>query len=129
LSGAGLSCGVASIPVGVLLFPFSGATPSRRFRFLFAFGLVGCYDTAMTRNGSITLNGIRDSELIVILKVKEKSESNLTFNPQQIQPVMEAVQPNNQQKQVGYNNVIVHWQNEDGLKAVLEMLHELVQRP
>jgi hypothetical protein len=79
----------------------------------------------MTRNGSITLNGIRDSELIVILKVKEKNESNLTFNPQQMQPAVEVVQPNNQQKQVGYNNVILHWQNEDGLKAVLEILHEL----
>jgi hypothetical protein len=83
----------------------------------------------MTRHGNITLNGVLDSELIVILKVKEKNESNLTFSPQQMQPVMEVVQPGNHQKQVGYNNVILNWQNEDGLEAVLEILREFTHKP
>jgi hypothetical protein len=42
---------------------------------------------------------------------------------------MDVAQPNSQQEQVGYNNVISHWQNEDGLKAVLEILQELIHKP
>jgi hypothetical protein len=67
--------------------------------------------------GSVTMNGITDRDLVIILEVKEKHEGKLTFNPQQMQPV-------NQPKQT-YNNVTVGWTDHSALKGVQEILQRL----
>lgn len=75
------------------------------------------------------MNGIGDHHLAEIIRVKMKHEDALSFNPGQMQPVMAMVphKPGGgqQQKQVGYNNAILAWQNLKGLKAVLEILQEI----
>jgi hypothetical protein len=77
----------------------------------------------MKKTGSITINGISDSELIEILKIKEKHESDMMFNPASMKPHNEII--NGQQKQEGYDNAVLAFNNEDGLKAVLGILKVL----
>ena len=81
------------------------------------------------KSGSITINGISDSEFIKILEVKSKHEQVLIFNPQQMQAIVEQRQAmpgqQPQQKQIGYNNVILTWSTNQGLIAVLEILRAL----
>lgn len=82
----------------------------------------------MVKSGNITINGITDEDLIKMLEVKKRHEVDLTFDPRQLQPVMEG--PNQQQQhQAGYNNAILGWKTEDGLKAVLEILEHLTRHP
>jgi hypothetical protein len=77
----------------------------------------------MVHTGSISINGVNDSELIEILKIKEKHESDMLFNPSQMQPLNENM--NGVVKQTAYNNVVLTFHNEDGLKAVLGILKVL----
>ncbi len=72
-------------------------------------------------NGSLTMNGVSDRDLVIILEVKERHEDKLVFMPQQIQNT--PAQPN-QTKQL-YNNVIVTWKDRTGLEAVMEILHRI----
>jgi hypothetical protein len=86
-------------------------------------------ETAM-KSGQITINGISDNELIKILEVKAKHEGGLIFNPQQMQANVQLTHPNKppvQPKDSAYNNVILQFSNENGLKAVREILHHLVE--
>ena len=76
------------------------------------------------KHGTITINAITDADLVKILQIKEKHERALQFNPQQLQPVSEP-RPNAPSGQVGYNNAILTWSTEDGLTAILEILHAL----
>jgi hypothetical protein len=79
--------------------------------------MVGC-------TGSITLNGITDSELVKILEFKVKHEGKFTFNPQTLQIV-----PNRPPAQeTVYNNAIFHWQNEEGLRVVHEIMGYLLKK-
>jgi hypothetical protein len=94
-------------------------------------------------NGNLVLNGIQDAELVKILEVKMRHESNLNFNPQQMQigsipkpqpagqsvPVLRPGQPQSQQQHVQvYNNVSLQWTNESGLEAVQEIVHFLLRK-
>jgi hypothetical protein len=84
------------------------------------------------KSGQITINGISDKELIKILEVKDKQEGSLIFNPQQMQANMQVAHPNRppvQPKDAAYNNVILQFTNENGLKAVREILHHLTEEP
>ncbi|MGH9432637.1 MAG: hypothetical protein ACRD3T_13930 [Terriglobia bacterium] len=77
-------------------------------------------------NGSITINGVDDKELVAILEIKVKHEQALDFNPQQLQPVL-----NNQTRQPiqpqTYNNAVFTWKSEDGLQAVREIVSMLLK--
>lgn len=70
--------------------------------------------------GSITLNGISDHDLIMILQEKEK-ENSLGFNPSTLQN--QSVAQNSGQK---YNNCILSWQNQIALKSVYTILHKII---
>lgn len=72
-------------------------------------------------SGSVTINGINDKELIIVLEVKERHEGKMGFNPQQMQAANTAGNP---LKQI-YNNVILTWQEHVGLDGVKEILHRL----
>jgi hypothetical protein len=84
-------------------------------------------------SGNIIVNGIDDKQLIILLKVKLQHEQSLIFNPGGLQPVpgqpqrpgQPAQPPNHQQS---YNNAQVSWNNESGLKAVKQLLHELTEK-
>jgi len=77
-------------------------------------------------NGSITLNGMTDADLVMILQIKEKHESTLDFSPQQLQATQTtANQPSPGKK--FYNNVILIWKNNDGLKAVFQIVENLLR--
>lgn len=85
------------------------------------------------RSGSVTINGITDADLIKILQVKERYEGSLLFNPQQMQVGLEQPRPGQPpspqpQRSTGYNNVILLWNEEKGLNAVLEILQHLSQQ-
>jgi hypothetical protein len=73
------------------------------------------------QSGSITFNGMTDRDLIEVLKVKEKHEGALEFNPQQAHLM----------RQLGsatlYNNVILTWQQAEGAKAILHLIERLLE--
>ena len=85
-------------------------------------------------HGSVTINNIDDKQLRTLLTVKIEHEGSLIFNPQQLQPVPQVpVQPyrpgqptpspvTHEQR---YNNAVLTWTSENGLKAVIELLVEL----
>jgi hypothetical protein len=84
------------------------------------------------KSGQITINGISDKELIKILEVKTKHEGSLIFHPQQMQANVQPAQPNRppvQPKDSAYNNIIIQFSNENGLKAVREIFHHLTEEP
>ncbi len=83
-------------------------------------------------SGSVTINGINDKQLRTLLTVKIEHEGSLIFNPSQLQPCQHGVpqlrpgqpaQPVNQEQL--YNNAVLAWNSEAGLKAVLQLLVEL----
>jgi len=78
----------------------------------------------MIANGSITINGISDSELVLILDFKIKHEGKFTFNPQQLQ-VARAAQPD---LETLYNNAIFSWPNEQGLQVIHEIIGKLLKK-
>lgn len=76
-------------------------------------------------NGNLVLNGITDPELVKILEIKIRHEGTLNFNPQQ----MQSTASNAGGKQIPiYNNVVLHWLNEQGLEAVQEVVHTLLKK-
>jgi len=72
--------------------------------------------------GAVILNGITDAEVIKILQTKEKNPI-FQFNPQAMQNVQ--IQEAGQPKSV-YNNATLSWNAGDGLKAVRDLLSELL---
>jgi hypothetical protein len=73
--------------------------------------------------GTLTLNGIDDAQLIIVLQVKEQFPF-LQFNPQGMQPAPRPGPPN-QRAKCHYNNVAVSWGQDDGLTAIKELLTRL----
>jgi hypothetical protein len=72
-------------------------------------------------NGQITLNGISDANLILILQEKERLKS-FNLNPQQLQ------QYNAGPNMVAYNTCVLTWTNDEGLKAVHEVVGKLLHK-
>jgi hypothetical protein len=75
-------------------------------------------------NGSVTLNGLTDKQLVTVLEAKIHHEGKLFFNPQTVQQAAAVPAPNPQGRTVN-NNVIVTWHNEDGFKAAIALQAEL----
>ncbi len=73
--------------------------------------------------GTVVLNGLSDKDLVRILEVKIKHERVVQFNPQQLQVV-----GTNQPGQQLYNNVVLNWQNEDGMEAVHQIISILLKK-
>ncbi|HEX9224842.1 MAG TPA: hypothetical protein VF860_16035 [Candidatus Acidoferrales bacterium] len=73
--------------------------------------------------GQVVINGVNDKDLVKILEVKIKHERSLQLNPQQLQ-VVGTSQPN----VMVYNNVVLGWQNEDGLEAVHSIISILLKK-
>jgi len=76
-------------------------------------------------NGSLTLNGLTDKDLVKLLDIKIRHEKSLNFNPQQMQ--LTNIQTQAGQQQV-YNNVVLGWANEQGLEGVQEIVHTLLKK-
>jgi hypothetical protein len=83
-------------------------------------------------HGTIVLNGINDHHLRTILTIKIEHEGALVFNPNQMQPYVpqpvrpgHVPQPTHEQL---YNNVVITWTTEAGLRAVKELLHRLTEK-
>jgi hypothetical protein len=75
-------------------------------------------------NGSVTLNGLTDKQLVTVLEAKIRHEGAIHFNPQQIQQAQfNPPKPG----MLANNNVIVGWSNEAGFKAVIELQAELLE--
>jgi hypothetical protein len=72
--------------------------------------------------GTITLNGVTDRELIQILESKMKNEGKFSFSPSALQ-----IQ-NKPNQETAYNNAILVWASEDGLKAVHEIIGLLLKK-
>src|SRR5260370_27724782 len=73
--------------------------------------------------GSVTINGVSDKDILKILEVKIKHEKVVQFNPNQLQVVN-----TNQPSQQLYNNVVLIWQNEDGMFAVHKIISILLEK-
>jgi hypothetical protein len=79
----------------------------------------------MAIDGSITLNGVSDREMVRIWEYKAKDGTKFTFTPQTMHPVND---PRNQQFTGVYNNVTFSWKDEVGLKVVHEILDYLLKK-
>jgi hypothetical protein len=77
----------------------------------------------MAIQGSITLNGISDSELGKIWEFKARDGNKFTFQPNALQPVM----MNSAQTGI-YNNVIFQWTDEVGFKVVHDIIGYLLKK-
>jgi hypothetical protein len=102
--------------------------------------------------GTLTLQGVTDSQVSIILEVKERHEGVLIFEPNQMQPQNNPGQPFNSgqpwrpgmppgpgmpgwnpgqpvpqipMREETYNNVILQFRDDAGLKAVFEVLRGL----
>lgn len=99
--------------------------------------------------GTLTLQGITDSQVSIILAVKERHEGVLFFEPNQMQPVNNPGQPwrpgmppgpgmpgwnpgiqpgqvpQMQAREEIYNNVVLNFRDDTGLAAVFEVLRGL----
>jgi hypothetical protein len=72
--------------------------------------------------GTITLNGVTDRELIQILESKMRNEGKFNFSPSALQIQSKPGQ------ETAYNNAILVWTSEDGLKAVNEIIGVLLNK-
>jgi len=75
----------------------------------------------MVTNGTMTLQGVTDPELVKILEIKIKHESTFFFNPAGIQPTNTP-----QNKPGAYNNVNFSWNAQEGLEATFEVIKMLL---
>ena len=83
--------------------------------------------------GNITINGIDDKQLRTMLTVKIEHEQVLVFNPNQLQPIntqrpqphQPGQPPKPPMQEQRYNNAVLAWNGEEGLKAVKELLDRL----
>lgn len=78
--------------------------------------------------GTLVLNGITDRDLVRVLEIKIKSGTRLFFNPQSLQLVSTEPNEPNQTSVQAYNNAVFVWQDEDGLKAIYEIILALLGR-
>jgi len=75
------------------------------------------------QGGQLILNGITDEEMVAIFQAKEKSGGKLIFLPVNIQVQQVAGTPPKQT----YSNVMIHWSDLAGAKAVVALLNELAK--
>ena len=73
----------------------------------------------ITFNGSVTLGGVTDREMVKIWEAKTKHGTKLQFNPQQFQIV------HNQQQGTTYNNVQFTYGDLHSLNILTELINEL----
>jgi len=79
-------------------------------------------------SGSVTINGITDTELAEIIEIKAKHHAqnqNFTFNPQQLS-VGNINTP--QGVQSFYNNATFSWNGETGLTIMQEIITFLLNK-
>jgi hypothetical protein len=72
-------------------------------------------------SGSLVLNGVTDKQLAAIVEFKVSPSGQFNFNLAATQQV--PVPPN--QPSI-YNNFIITWANDAGLKSVVELLSTLL---
>lgn len=80
----------------------------------------------MAIQGTITLNGVSDSEMVRIWEYKTKDGNKFIFHPNQMQPVN--LNNNPAQFTGKYNNVVFSWTDEIGLNIVHEILRYLLKK-
>lgn len=76
--------------------------------------------------GSMVLNGVTDKQLAAILEFKTAHEGTFTLNLTQMQQVAAAGAVGIAPPIMVYNNVIMGWPNDVGLKTLLQLLPSLV---
>jgi hypothetical protein len=72
--------------------------------------------------GNVTMNGITDAELVMILQIKEKHEASIDFHPGQ----MKNAQTQSPTPKKFYNEVRLDWRGEDGLRALFQIVEALL---
>lgn len=72
-------------------------------------------------SGSLVLNGVTDRQLAKIIEFKASHEGLFNFSLSQTQQV--ATPPN---QPAMYNNFIIGWGNDNGLRAVIELVASLL---
>ena len=72
-------------------------------------------------SGSMVLNGVTDKQLAKIIEFKASHEGLFNFNLSGIQQV-----PTPPTQPATYNNFVMVWGNDNGLRAVLELLTSLL---
>jgi hypothetical protein len=72
------------------------------------------------QNGSLVLNGLTDKQFASILEFKAAHEGTFTLNVTQVQQF----QPN--PTTIVYNNILLGWPNDAGLRTLLQLLGSLV---
>lgn len=75
----------------------------------------------MAVSGSITLNGVTDTQMVRVWEYKAKANAAFGFQPNVLQPV-----PGGQGST--YNNLLFNWQTEEGLKVVHEIIDYLLKK-
>jgi hypothetical protein len=76
-------------------------------------------------HGSIVINGITDADLRMVLEVKEKHETTLDFLPQHLSP-QQTAHPHVPAGKKYYNNLNLNWRTADGLKAIFQIVENLL---
>jgi len=72
-------------------------------------------------SGTVTVNGISDKEVVMILELKERHPGKFNFGLQQLQPTN---LPGNPPTSV-YNNAVFTWSSHETFEIIMEILHRL----
>jgi hypothetical protein len=80
-------------------------------------------------NGSVTLNGVTEKQLAHIIEFKVAHEGRFQFNAAQGPQQQIVAKGPGQTPSIVYNNETISWNDDAGLKVVLELLHALVPEP
>ncbi|MGC1482346.1 MAG: hypothetical protein WA789_01015 [Candidatus Acidiferrum sp.] len=72
-------------------------------------------------SGSMILNGVTDKQLAKIIEYKASHEGLFNFSLSQTQQV-----PTPPNQPTTYNNFVILWGSDNGLKAVVELLASLI---
>ncbi len=72
-------------------------------------------------SGSLVLNGVTDKQLAKIIDYKASHEGVFNFSLSQTQQV-----PTPPNQPTTYNNFVIVWGNDNGLKAVIELIASLL---
>ena len=80
--------------------------------------------------GHITLHGITNAQLILILQEKER-DPRIVFYPQALHPVPPSQNPSGEPAKNGqiYNNAVLGWTDSAALKTIVELLRKLELSP
>jgi len=78
--------------------------------------------------GTITVSGVSEKQLADLIEFKIAHQGKFIFNPVQAQQQATQAKPP-QQPSFFYNNVIISWNDDAGLKVVIELLLSLLSEP